>query len=63
MLEPVKPTTVSTPKAFAAIAVVFISSAARWRTPSGSPLPQTREGNIDLCLSSIGLSQTACPTK
>ena len=33
--EPVNPLTTPTPKRFAACAVFFNSSAARWRTPSG----------------------------
>ena len=36
--------------------------AARLRTPSGSPSPQTSPGRIDLCRSSM-LSQTAWPTR
>jgi hypothetical protein len=59
--EPVNPTTVSTPRRRAALAVVFISSAARCRTPSGSPSPQIRLGSMSRCRSSIGSSQTACP--
>ena len=43
ILEPVKPMTVSTPSFWARRAVFFMSSAARWRTPSGSPSPQTAE--------------------
>ena len=38
---PVKPFTTSTPMLAAARAVRFISSAARERTPSGSPFPHT----------------------
>ena len=41
---------------------VFISSAARWWTPSGLPSPQTWAGRIALCRSSI-VSQTAWPTR
>ena len=36
--------TVFTPSCCASRAVSFISSAARWRTPSGSPSPQTCDG-------------------
>ncbi len=39
--DPVKPMTVFTPSFAASRAVSFISSAARSRTPSGSPSPQT----------------------
>ena len=52
--EPVKPTTVSTPSRAAVRAVSFISSAARCRTPSGSPSPQTRDDRMPWCRSSIG---------
>ena len=61
--EPVKPTTVWTPKAAAARAVSAISAAARRRTPSGSPSPQIRAGRMPWCRSSIGWSQTAWPTR
>ncbi len=61
--EPVNPTTVSTPSRRAARAVIFISSAARWRTPSGSPSPQMRSGRMPRCRSSIGSSQTAWPLR
>ena len=61
--EPVKPTTVSTPSRAAARAVSFISSAARCRTPSGSPSPQIRSGRMPRCRSSIGSSQTAWPAR
>ena len=47
----------------AARAVAFISSAARRRTPSGSPSPQTRAGRMPRCRSSIGSSQTAWPAR
>ena len=63
MDEPVKPMTVSTPSAAAARAVSLISSAARWRTPSGSPSPQIRAGRMPWCRSSIGWSQTAWPVR
>ena len=43
-------------------AVSIISLAARWRTPSGLPSPQTWSGRISLCRSSIR-SQTAWPTR
>ena len=39
MLDPVKPTTVSTPSLRATRADRFMSSAARCRTPSASPSP------------------------
>ena len=45
-----------------AFAAVFMFSAARWRTPSGSPSPQTCGGRIPRCRSSM-LSQIACPTR
>ena len=61
--EPVKPTTVDTPSLAAARAVSFISSAARCRTPSGDPSPQIRAGRMPWWRSSIGSSQTACPTR
>src|SRR5689334_9586042 len=61
--DPVNPTTVDTPSFAAARAVSFISSAARCRTPSGEPSPQTRSGRIPRCRSSMGSSQTACPTR
>ena len=38
------PTTVFTPSRWAVRAVFIIASAARWRTPSGSPSPQTHGG-------------------
>jgi len=59
---PVKPLTTSTPKARAARAVFLISSAARWRTPSGFPSPQMRAGRMPLWRSSMRASETACPT-
>jgi len=46
MDEPVKPTTVCTPNAAAALAVSAISAAARCRTPLGSPSPQIRAGTM-----------------
>ena len=61
--DPVKPTTASTPSLRAARAVIFISSAARCRTPSGSPSPQIRSGRMPRCRSSIGSSQTAWPLR
>ena len=42
--EPVKPVTVVTPSRAAARAVSLSFSAARWRTPSGSPSPHTSGG-------------------
>ncbi len=63
MLEPVKPTTVSTPSLRATFAVSFSSSAARWRTPSGSPSPHTFEPTIAWWRKSIGSSQTAWPLR
>ena len=61
--DPVKPTTTSTPSLRAARAVIFISSAARWRTPSASPSPQIRSGRIPRWRSSMGSSQTAWPLR
>ena len=61
--EPVNPTTTSTPSLRAARAVIFISSAARWRTPSASPSPQIRSGRMPRCRSSIGSSHTAWPLR
>ena len=43
-----KPVTTFLPSLEAALAVSFISSAARCRTPSGSPSPQTRGGKVAL---------------
>ena len=43
--EPVKPVTVVTPSRAAARAVSLSLSAARWRTPSGSPSPHTSGGS------------------
>ena len=60
--EPVKPVTTSTPKRAAARAVSFRRSAARERTPSGSPSPHTSGGRIDWWRASIG-SHTAWPTR
>ena len=60
--EPVKPVTTCTPKRAAARAVSLMRSAARERTPSGSPSPHTSGGRIDRWRSSIG-SQTAWPTR
>ena len=60
--EPVKPVTVVTPSLAAARAVSLIFSAARWRTPSGSPSPQTSGGTTAWWRASIG-SQTAWPTQ
>ena len=62
MAEPVKPVTTGTPSAAAARAVSFIRSAARVRTPSGSPSPQTSGGSTPLWRASIG-SHTAWPTR
>ena len=62
MDEPVKPVTTVTPNAAAARAVSFIRSAARERTPSGSPSPQTSGGRMAWWRASIG-SQTAWPTR
>ena len=63
MDDPVKPTTVLTPSRAAVRAVSFMSSAARRRTPSGSPSPQTRAGTMAWWRSSIGWSQTAWPVR
>ncbi len=63
IFEPVKPMTVSTPSLRAAMAVRFISSAARWRTPSASPSPQTFAPTIASWRKSIGSSQTAWPLR
>ena len=60
--EPVKPFTTSTPSLAAARAVSFTLSAARCRTPSGSPSPHTSGGRMARWRSSIG-SQTAWPTR
>ncbi len=60
--EPVKPVTTWTPSRAAARAVSFIFSAARCRTPSGSPSPQTSSGSTPWWRESIG-SQTAWPTR
>ena len=57
------PTTVSTPRALASRAVCFISSAARVRTPSGSPSPHTLAPTMVSCRKSIGSSQTAWPLR
>jgi penicillin V acylase-like amidase (Ntn superfamily) len=78
ILLPVKPTTTvrfvrsfkyfctgsgaASKNARAAVPVSIISFAARWRTPSGSPLPHTRSGRIALWRSSIE-SHTAWPTR
>ena len=61
--DPVKPTTVFTPSRWAVRAVSFISSAARCRTPSGSPSPHTWADRIPSCRASIGSSQTAWPLR
>jgi hypothetical protein len=58
----VKPFTWVIPNAAAARAVSFIRSAARCRTPSRSPSPQTSGGTIARWRSSIG-SHTAWPTR
>ena len=62
ILDPVNPLTTLTPSFLAALAVFFISSAARWLTPSGLPSRQTYSGRIALCRASI-VSRTACPTR
>src|SRR5699024_6346845 len=59
IFDPVKPTTVRTPSLRARRAVVFMSSAARCRTPSGSPSPHTAEPTIASWRRSIGSSQMA----
>ena len=48
------PLTTVTPNAAAARAVSFIRSAARCRTPSGSPSPHTSGGRIPWWRASIG---------
>ncbi|KFD43138.1 hypothetical protein IU11_14140 [Cellulosimicrobium sp. MM] len=58
-----KPTTVFTPSFAARRAVCFISSAARWRTPSGSPSPHTTSGRMSRWRWSIGSSHTAWPLR
>ncbi|OUD87437.1 hypothetical protein BC477_05535 [Clavibacter michiganensis subsp. michiganensis] len=63
MRDPVKPVTRVTPRAAAAFAVSFSSSAARWRTPSAWPSPQTLERRIAWCRKSIGSSHTAWPVR
>jgi hypothetical protein len=63
IFDPVNPTTVDTPSFAAARAVSFISSAARCRTPSGSPSPQMRAGRMSLWRWSIGSSHTAWPSR
>ena len=60
--EPVKPVTVVTPSLAAARAVSLSFSAARCRTPSGSPSPHTSGGTTPWWRASIG-SQTAWPTR
>ena len=72
MLEPVKPFTTAGNAGLraasasinfrAALAVSIIFFAARLRTPSGSPSPQTSGGRIGLCRSSMR-SHTAWPTR
>ena len=62
MLDPVKPVTTFAPSFCAALAVSFISSAARRLTPAGSPSPQTCGGRMARCRASI-VSSTACPTR
>ena len=62
MDDPVNPATTFTPSLAAARAVSCISLAARARTPSGLPSPQTCAGMIDLWRSSMA-SQTAWPTR
>ncbi|MDQ1171808.1 hypothetical protein QE430_000115 [Microbacterium testaceum] len=63
MLEPVNPVTIFTPSFAASRAVFFISSAARCRTPSGSPSPHTRSDTMSRWRWSIGSSQTAWPLR
>ena len=60
--EPVKPVTVVTPSRAAARAVSLSLSAARWRTPSGSPSPHTSGGTTPWWRASMR-SQTAWPTR
>jgi hypothetical protein len=60
--EPVNPLTWVTPNAAAALAVSCIRAAARRRTPSGSPSPQTSGGSTPSWRLSIG-SHTAWPTR
>jgi hypothetical protein len=60
--EPVNPVTTSTPSCAAARAVSFIASAARCRTPSGSPSPQISGDSTPWWRPSIG-SHTAWPTR
>src|SRR5215207_6087639 len=62
MLDPVKPLTCVTPKRAAALAVSITFSAARRRTPSGSPSPHTSGGSVAPWRASMG-SQTAWPTR
>src|SRR5215210_5926913 len=62
MLDPVKPLTCVTPKRAAALAVSMTFSAARRRTPSGSPSPHTSGGSVAPWRASMG-SQTAWPTR
>ena len=47
--DPVKPVTIFTPSFAAIRAVSFIPSAARRRTPSASPSPQTRSDRMSRC--------------
>jgi hypothetical protein len=63
MLDPVNPTTVSTPILRATLAVSLSSSAARCRTPSASPSPHTRLPTMAWWRKSIGSSQTAWPLR
>jgi hypothetical protein len=49
-------------EARAALAVLIIFCAARLRTPSGSPSPQTSGGRMDWWRASM-LSQMAWPTR
>ena len=60
--DPVKHVTTLTPSWAAARAVSFSRSAARVRTPSGSPSPQTSGGSTAWWRASIG-SHTAWPTR
>ena len=54
IFDPVNPATVVTPNFAAARAVSFIRSAARCRTPSGSPSPQSSGGRMPWWRASIG---------
>src|SRR3954468_11703272 len=60
--DPVNPVTTSTPSCAAARAVSLSLSAARWRTPSGSPSPHTSGGTTPWWRASMR-SHTAWPTR